>query len=82
HYGAGGRPSGGAGGRPPGGGGGQTVTVRPDTLNVRGGPGTGYPVRFAAHSGERLEVLGREGKWLRIRNGRGDEGWVANWLVD
>lgn len=63
-------------------GGGQAVIVRPPTLNVRSGPGTTYKVVFGVRGGERLNVLERSGKWIRIRTAGGQEGWVAGWLTD
>ncbi len=58
------------------------VVVKPDTLNVRSGPGTTYSVVFGARSGERLTVLEQSGSWIRIRSEAGQEGWVAGWLTE
>lgn len=54
-----------------------------DRLNVRGGPGTGYPVVAKANTGETLTVVARneDQRWLYVA--RGDDatttpiGWVA-----
>lgn len=45
-------------------------------INVRSGVGTGHGIIGAAHSGERLEVLGEEPGYYKVRTPRGKEGWV------
>ena len=55
------------------------VVVR-DVVNVRERPGTGHPIAFTAERGVNLLVLGREGRWLRVRHDVG-EGWVHDSLV-
>ena len=61
-----------------------TARVAPDTLNVRGGPGTGYAKQAELRQGDRLTVLERDadGKWLRVRTPDGKEGWVSAELTD
>lgn len=48
-----------------------------DTLNVRSGPGTDFPVQFTLEYGEcGLQKLdGRQGKWVEISDGE-RSGWV------
>ena len=58
----------------------QTVTVHEEIVNVRQGPGLTYEVVRTLHKGDTLTVLGSEGDWLKVQDGR-VEGWVANWLV-
>ena len=64
------------------------AVVRPGPaqgLNVRAGPGTGYPVLDVLPAGSRLTVVGRstDGKWMEVCCVRGDTtGWVAAELVD
>jgi hypothetical protein len=56
-----------------------TATVN---LNLREGPGTSTGVRGTVHAGTEVEVLGREGDWLRVRiPGSGHEGFLAAWYV-
>ncbi len=63
------------------GGGSDIVLVEPESLNVRSGPGTNYAVTFSIRGGERLTVLERVDKWLRVRTSDGQEGWAAEWLT-
>lgn len=64
------------------------AVVRPGPaqgLNVRAGPGTGYPVLDVLPAGRRLTVAGRstDGKWVEVCCVRGGaRGWVAAELVD
>ncbi|MCL6611118.1 MAG: N-acetylmuramoyl-L-alanine amidase [Peptococcaceae bacterium] len=59
---------------------GQAV-VKEDLVNLRAAPGTGSGIVGKAAKGETLEVLGREGDWLKVsRNGLAC--WVAGWLVE
>jgi N-acetylmuramoyl-L-alanine amidase len=47
-------------------------------LNVRSGPGTGYPGIAVVHYGQVLYLLGRNepSSWLQVRLGSGQQGWV------
>jgi len=64
------------------------AVVRPGPaqgLNVRAGPGTGYPILDILPAGSRLRVVDRsaDGKWVEVCCVRGDaRGWVAAELVD
>jgi uncharacterized protein YraI len=56
-------------------------TVVTPALNVRGGPGTNYPILTAAARGARLEPLAHspDGLWLQVRmEGSSQPGWVAS----
>ncbi len=59
-----------------------TATVNNETLNVRAGPGTGYPIIGVLHQGDTVPVIGRNvtGSWLQIEYD-GGPGWVATYLV-
>ena len=50
-------------------------------VNVRAGPGTDHPVRLQLSQGQKVEVLGADGHWCRIKTPRGDVGWVAGWVI-
>ncbi len=52
-------------------------------INLRGGPGTNYPVVGKAARGERLTVLTRteDGEWLEVELEGGERVWVAASLV-
>jgi len=64
------------------------AVVRPGPaqgLNVRAGPGTGYPVLDILPAGSRLTVVGRSADegWVEVCCVlRGERGWVAAELVD
>lgn len=47
-----------------------------DTLNLRQGPGMEYGVKREVALGQRVALLGLEGKWAKIQNGQGDTGYV------
>jgi hypothetical protein len=53
-------------------------------INVRGGPGTVYPVVGQLQPGRPVDVLGRNSDrtWWQVRLGNGSEGWVAASVVD
>lgn len=45
-------------------------------LNLRAGPGTTHGVLRRMYPGDRLEPLGRDGDWMRVRHVSGAEGWT------
>jgi uncharacterized protein YraI len=49
--------------------------------NVRGGPGTGFPISFAADAGTVLTGYSYADEWIRIGDGTGRSGWVFRSLV-
>ncbi len=49
--------------------------------NVRGGPGTGYPIVFAADSGTTLTGYSYADEWIRISDDSGRGGWIFRSLV-
>ncbi len=51
-------------------------TVAGSRVNMREGPGTGFPVVDVLSRGEGAEVLAVEGGWARVRSD-GREGWMA-----
>lgn len=65
---------------PPAGSGGPTVTAMVG-LNVRSGPGTGYPVIGRLVEGQTVPIIGRnpQGTWWQIAfpGSSGDRGWVS-----
>ena len=54
------------------------AVVTNDTLNIRSGPGTGYPIVGTLKRGDEVTVTGRNkaGTWLAITTEGGLEGWV------
>jgi uncharacterized protein YraI len=49
--------------------------------NVRGGPGTGFPIVFAADSGTALTGYSYADEWIRISDDGGRAGWIFRTLV-
>lgn len=52
------------------------VKVSDPYLDMRTGPGRGYPVFYVAGQGESVTILKRKTDWYKIRSERGKEGWV------
>lgn len=53
------------------------VTLGPDEVNVRTGPGTRYPIKFVIRKGGLPVEITREFQvWREIRDIDGDKGWV------
>lgn len=53
------------------------VTVSEPYIDLRSGPGRGYPVFYAAERGEVVQVLKRRTGWFKVRTERQREGWVS-----
>lgn len=53
------------------------VFVSEPYLELRTGPGRGYPVTQVVGRGESVDVLKRRTDWLKVRTGRGIEGWAS-----
>ena len=53
-----------------------SVTVADPYVELRTGPGRGYPRFHAIERGETIEVLKRRTDWFLVRGARGAEGWV------
>ena len=47
-----------------------------DALNLRQGPGMEHTVKGEVALGERVALLGLEGKWAKIQNAQGTTGYV------
>lgn len=46
-------------------------------LEMRSGPGRGYPVFYVIEEGEQVQVLVRQPGWYEVRSVNGKQGWVA-----
>ncbi len=53
------------------------VTVAEPLMELRTGPGRGYPVFYVAERGETVLVLKRRTSWFKVRTERQAEGWVS-----
>lgn len=45
-------------------------------IDLRTGPGRGYPIFYIAERGDWIEVIKRRTDWVLVRTDRGKEGWV------
>ena len=59
------------------------AVVNIESMNVRSGPGTAYPVQAYAVSGDKLIILGQayNCSWLEVRTPDGSTGWVSSTYV-
>ncbi len=53
-----------------------TVLVSDPYLELRTGPGRGYPVFYVAGQGDEVTILKRRTNWFKVRTPRGKDGWV------
>jgi uncharacterized protein YgiM (DUF1202 family) len=58
-----------------------TVQVNVSTLNIRADASTSAEIVGHARRGERLNVVGDAGSWLRVKLNDGTTGWVSSQLV-
>lgn len=54
-----------------------SVKIADAYIEMRTGPGRGYPIFYIAQRGETVAVLKQRTDWYKVRNARGKEGWVA-----
>lgn len=52
------------------------VTVQAPYIDLRTGPGRGYPRFYAIERGATLQVLKQRTAWVKVRTENGKEGWV------
>ncbi|MBI4350101.1 MAG: SH3 domain-containing protein [Elusimicrobia bacterium] len=57
------------------------LSVAPEKANVRSGPGGEYDVVWEAARYYPLEVLDKDGNWLRISDYENEEGWIHRTLL-
>lgn len=60
----------------------ELVRVRAAVANLRASPALDGQVLWQLRNGYPLQVLQREGEWLRVRDFEGDEGWIAARLTE
>lgn len=53
------------------------VIVADPYIDVRTGPGRGYPVFHVVEQGGQVELVKRRTQWIKVRTPRGREGWVS-----
>ncbi|MGB3429119.1 MAG: SH3 domain-containing protein [Burkholderiaceae bacterium] len=54
----------------------EKVQITDAYIELRTGPGRGYPVFFVAGRDEWIEILMRHTDWFKVRAANGSEGWV------
>ena len=54
----------------------KTVSVADPYLEMRTGPGIGYPKFYVVDRGEAVDILKRRTDWFLVRTPNGKEGWV------
>ncbi len=59
----------------------QRVSVSGNEVNLRSGPGTQHPAEWILGRGFPLEVVGRRGNWLEVRDFENDRGWILRSLT-
>jgi SH3-like domain-containing protein len=58
------------------------VSLKPDRVNVRGGPTRDHEVAFVfTRAGMPVEIIAESDNWRRIRDWEGAEGWVYHALL-
>ena len=57
------------------------VSVKNDGVNLRSGPATNDEILFQLPAGYPLQVLSKQGKWLKVRDFENDKGWIYASLV-
>lgn len=59
-----------------------TATLSESSVNLRKGPNTRFASYGKMAQGTSVEVLARNGDWLKVRSPRGTIGWIAQDLID
>jgi SH3-like domain-containing protein len=59
----------------------QMVSVSREEINMRAGPGTRFEAIWTLIRGYPLRVLARRGRWIKVRDFEGDQGWVFRSLI-
>jgi hypothetical protein len=54
----------------------ERLIVTDPYIELRTGPGRGYPIYFVAAREERIQILLRHTDWYKVRTEKGKEGWV------
>jgi hypothetical protein len=62
--------------------GGTTASITANSVNIRTGPGTNFPVVKKLNKGDKVTIKDQAFGWYRIVISGGTTGWVASWLAD
>ncbi len=55
----------------------QRVQIADPYIELRTGPGRGYPVFYVVERDEWIEIIKRKTDWFKVRNEKGKQGWVS-----
>jgi hypothetical protein len=55
----------------------EMLTVTDPYIELRTGPGRGYPIFYVAARDEKIAILLRHTDWYKVRTEKGKEGWVT-----
>jgi SH3-like domain-containing protein len=61
---------------------GEYVSVVKEGVNLRSGSDTKSDILYQLPAGYPLEVLSRQGQWLKVSDYEGDKGWIQESLVN
>jgi hypothetical protein len=59
-----------------------TATITANSVNIRTGPGTNFPVVTKLNKGDTVTIKDQAFGWYKIVISGGTTGWVASWLAD
>ena len=57
------------------------VSITRDDTHMRAGPGTAHDALWTLPLGYPLQIIGRRGNWLQVRDVENDRGWVYRSLT-
>ncbi len=57
------------------------LAVHTGKANVRSGPGTKHEILWTAGKYYPVDVIGQNGKWYKVRDFEGDQGWIFRSLL-
>jgi hypothetical protein len=59
-----------------------TATITANSVNIRTGPGTNFPVVTKLNKGDQVTIKDQAFGWYKVVMSGGTTGWVASWLAD
>jgi hypothetical protein len=59
-----------------------TATITGNSVNIRTGPGTNFPVVTKVNNGQQVTIKEQAFGWYKVVLSGGTTGWVASWLVN
>ncbi|OEF98937.1 hypothetical protein BHF71_03120 [Vulcanibacillus modesticaldus] len=59
----------------------KTIESKVQSLNVRSGPSTSFPILEQIYPGSKYPIVEEEGDWFKIQLNKNKTGWVAGWLI-